>query len=648
MKRTSGYLFAVIIVLILVSGCGDEDQTGMAPVITYISPDSASMGDTIFIEGERFNPELGKNRIAFSPGNIDLGSLDRVAVPFEGSGDYLMAVVPDGAFTGNVRAEQFNPLTAVYPLGAERIAVRTSSLPFHVELSRGDVAKAFFNSASSEFDLPTGGSKRHLMVVFSNSVPPDTSTMYDYTLRLDQASLSRVTGIGAFEEEAGGKPYVPRNSATGISGGPPSQEISASPKPGNRDISITGNFDRTKREDLRRILKGSSGGGRRPAQGEAGRSPVTGSQEPPETAIFDVYSRMGSRTDRPENFTKVKAFLEYQGENVLLYVDSLTEPGCITSQDAVGLGESFDQSIYYNDRQYFGQESDINGDGRVAILLSPVVNLLTPPGTASTDGYIGGFFLPGDLLPSLVHSDCTNAMEIFYTIVPDPAGTYGNVFETAKALESIEGILGHEFVHMIMFNYRLLKYGEGFLIDYIEETWLEEGLAHLAEDLNGYLTGNIGRANRFLRNTGDFSLTYGKDGLAERGAAFLFLRYLGDRYGNSIFKYMVQSRTSGMANVENAVGDDFLELVGDWASALYLTGRGVTADARFEYTSIDLRGDFDQLRTEELKESDTYFTGAVKSMGLDFIELSLSGEDRYEGLLQSGSGRMHAVIIRID
>ncbi len=647
MKKIFIYLFPALVVFAMLSGCGDEGQPGAPPVITFVSPDSASMGDTILVEGERFNPEVGKNRIAFSPGDIDLGSLDRVAVPFEGSGDYLLAVVPDGAFTGKVRAEQFSPLTAAYPMGAERIAVRTSSFPFHVELSGGDVAKAFFNSSSSEFNLPTGGSKKHLMVIFSNSVPPDTSTMYDYTLRFDQGSLSKGVEIWASEEGSAGKPSVQRKSATEIAAGQPSKERAAGRGRLNTGMTITGNLDRRKREDLRSILKRYPAGEQEPAQ-RVGRAPLTGSQEPPATAIFDVYSRLGSRTDQPENFTKVKAFLEYQGENVLLYVDSLTEPGCITSQAAVDLGESFDQSIYYTDRQYFGEESDINKDGRVAILLSPVVNMLTPPGTASTDGYIGGFFLPGDLLPSLFHPDCTNSMEIFYTIVPDPAGTYGNVFETARALESIEGILGHEFVHMIMFNYRLLKYGEGILADYIEQTWLEEGLAHMAEDLNGYIDGNIGRANRFLRNPGDFSLTYGKDGLAERGAAFLFLRYLGDRYGNSIFRDMVQSKIIGMANVENAVGEDFIELVGDWAAALYLTGRGTTSDSRFEYTSIDLRGDFDQLRTEELLESDRDFPGAVKSMGLDFIELNLSGEDQYEGFLESGGGKMHAVIIRLN
>ena len=51
-------------------------------------------------------------------------------------------------------------------------------------------------------------------------------------------------------------------------------------------------------------------------------------------------------------------------------------------------------------------------------------------------------------------------------------------------------------------------------------------LAHVAEDLNGDNSSNVARVNLFLEDPGTVTLIHGGDALDERGAEYLFLRYL--------------------------------------------------------------------------------------------------------------------------
>jgi hypothetical protein len=609
---------------VLFSRCSEEKGAGIPPVINSISPDTVGMGDTIIVEGARFNVTPWKNRIAFSPGEFTGSSISRYAVPFEGNESTLKVIVPDGVFTGRLREEQISPIAGLIPLSGGEIFLSTSSLPFYLALEWGDVAKGFFCSEDFGFPLSTGGTKQHLLVVFSNSVPPsDVSMNYSYSIEFDGVSGSVLAG--------GAKDITGSKIASGLK----SSE--------DREPTAFG-FDRKKREETVELL-GRKGVYLSPGlEKEKVYSPVARGQAAPESVEFDVYSEYNGSTIDPASYTRVQADLKYEGTHTLLYLDSSTDPGCITDLEAQALGNEFDQNVYKTDHNYYGEESDINGDGKVAILMCPVINELTPDGE---DWYIAGFFLPADLLPSMVDANCTNGMEIFYTVVPDPGGIYGPVLPKENALESIEGVLGHEFLHMIMFNYRVLTYGGGFLATYLEELWLEEGLAHMAEYFNGHFTDNIGRANKFLVDPGDVSLVYGEDGLSKRGAAFLFLRYLGDRYGDGIFKELVQSKRSGIENIENVIGEDFIELFADWSAALYLSGRDIPNDSRFEYSSIDLEEDFMPLNITGITSLVSPVLGDVRALAPEFIEFNLQPEATHNILIHSGShGSMNAVIIR--
>jgi hypothetical protein len=130
-----------------------------------------------------------------------------------------------------------------------------------------------------------------------------------------------------------------------------------------------------------------------------------------------------------------------------------------------------------------------------------------------------------------------------------------------------------------------------------EALWLNEGLSHIAEELagktyeakfppplgrtdpnqlfpdsaQGYLTPNMRNAQSFLQRPGTSSITAltGGGTLAERGGSWLFLRWLGDQKGESIYGRLVQTGRTGVANIEDKANESFAGLVGDFATAIY-------------------------------------------------------------------------------
>jgi hypothetical protein len=245
------------------------------------------------------------------------------------------------------------------------------------------------------------------------------------------------------------------------------------------------------------------------------------------------------------------------------------------------LGQEFDNSIEGTNVSYFGAYSDVDNNDKVIILITPVVNRMTPP---NSGGFIAGFFLPLDLYaPGQVPVGTTNHAEIFYLLAADPISYWGNDFAIDFTADENIGTTAHEHEHMISISHRIFQEG-----GVTQETWLEEGMAHMAEDLNGRHDANMKRADIYMKNPGAISLEHDTAPLSQRGGIYLFLRLMADRYGTDILKDIVDSRCKGRDCLRNVTGEDFYDLVAQFFAALYLSGRGITTDPRFNYTSIDL------------------------------------------------------------
>ncbi|HSG27890.1 MAG TPA: IPT/TIG domain-containing protein, partial [Candidatus Krumholzibacterium sp.] len=545
-RRVTGFRWAVCIIFAMISisiySCSDDDKVSMdRPVITGISQGSASVGDTITLTGEGFGRDMEGFMVAFSGCGFNNSRSYRDSQPLSIWNDSIVVEVPDGAFSGWLRLHWDNPLSGSGPFDLTVPPQASNVFDIDIDQSAGDVAKVFYSGSEYEFELgEEDEASDYLLVLFSGGAPVTGASGYSYFL--DNGITQPVDGPAA-ESGAGFGSQAP------VGTGYKKEEMQAEVQEMMMESGpLPREFEKRRMTEFLELAGSSPSSG-----GKSGRTNTIVSHAPggaPQAVVFNVYSDWLGSTIDPASFVQVNAVLAYEGDHSLLYVDEDTPENCLSTVEAGQLGEAFDTSIYGTDRAAFGEESDINSDGKVAILLSPVINGLTEAGTAGTSGFIAGFFLPGDLIPAYMPAGSTNGMEIFYTMVPDPTGTFGNVYEKTRALEVIRGVLAHEFLHMIMFNYRILLPADGLSGAYMPEVWVSEGLAHTAEDLNGHDESNIGRSNLFLADPGAVSLIHGGDALDERGAAFLFFRYLGDRFGEGVFREIVQTRAVGTRNIE--------------------------------------------------------------------------------------------------
>ena len=160
-----------------------------------------------------------------------------------------------------------------------------------------------------------------------------------------------------------------------------------------------------------------------------------------------------------------------------IFLDDAAPAAGYTPVDLQHVGQLFDNYLYPIDTTAFGRESDLDANEVVIVLLTPG----EPTGAQlqRVGSIVAGYFFGLDLLPTLPNS---NDGEIFYGLVPDPDNASCTISRDF-AVETLPGVFIHEFPHMIGFNQHVLERGASD----VEETWLDEGLAHIAEELAGRL-----------------------------------------------------------------------------------------------------------------------------------------------------------------
>jgi hypothetical protein len=315
--------------------------------------------------------------------------------------------------------------------------------------------------------------------------------------------------------------------------------------------------------------------------------------------FFDVLNGAGGTTP-------VDAQLKAISKHALVYQDVKAPAGGFGDDDFAAFARAFDDPIYATDTSIYGNPSDIDGNGRVIILLSPVVNEMSKP---EDDGYVAGFFNPCDLAQEQEAAEFSwcigrNAAEIFYAIVPDPEGLHGRAHSREHTLRTVEPVLAHEFQHMITFNQRFFRQKAAAS----DSLWLAEALAHSAESAVAAVyqsRGDVERAKQYRENnyiraawyaidpTKAGILSFAQDGIEQRGAAWLFLEYLRERFGDDLLRRLTQTTDGGVSSIEAQTGVKWSELVSDWSIALYADDapelRGSTIPARFTFPQLNIR-----------------------------------------------------------
>ncbi len=556
------------------------------PTVASVSPSSAAPGESITITGTNFSPLSLQNVVLFSGirGAVTSATMTQLTVT-------VPPCLP--ARSVNVTVQ----------LGT----VASGSRGFTVN-SGGDVANMnvgdFIDFTDDEglecITLPGAGAANYLVLVQSSSSMG--AATYPYTLAgLGETAPAAAQGA-ALQSDA-----LPRNvegTQARATGGPDPQSA----------------WDQRLREMERELTRNwsppaSSGGG----AGPAGTSPPA--PAPPtlnEVRDFQVW--------RPNGSVEVTAVARYIGQKAAFFVDEDAPAGGYTEADLQTFSIQFDNVIHSTVTSAFGGESDLDNNQRVIVLLSPVVNGLTPRGAG---GFIAGFFFGLDLQ---VDQPNSNRGEIFYSVVPDPSGIFSDPRPRTSLLEIVPAILAHEFQHMVNFNRRVLVGGAPAN----EAVWLSEALAQYAEELvaraydaqsnaelsERYRNGVRDRARRYLGGPDTVSLVIssGNGSLAERGAGILYMMYLADLFGADLPGRLTESTLTGVDNVEFHTGTQWGAGLSDWWTAIHQDGPGPESGARV-YPTVDLRGflgDPWPLTPQGLSAGDFTRTGSLRSAAVQY------------------------------
>jgi hypothetical protein len=306
------------------------------------------------------------------------------------------------------------------------------------------------------------------------------------------------------------------------------------------------------------------------------------------------------------------------------------------------LATDFDETILPEISDYFGDPTDIDGNGRIVIVISQEVNRMSQA---------LGFVVTTDFFPG--QCPASNGGEYYYARAPDPAGTVigpdgeGRPYSVEDALADAPVLLAHETTHIIQFGRRIFLEDVNFL----QTVWELEGQATLAEEITGFrFQGFAPRRNlgfevafnnppqgpEFWYQAGfvDLAVYYGFRGPTERstgapegcgwlsrdtagacqimsggqledyrrlpyGVSWSFLRWISDHYHDrfpggerELHRRLVGNPNRGFQTLQEVVGEPVPPMLARWAASLYVDGRlppGV-GDPLLRFPSWDLRG----------------------------------------------------------
>jgi hypothetical protein len=314
-------------------------------------------------------------------------------------------------------------------------------------------------------------------------------------------------------------------------------------------------------EQAEKFVDGQQGV-RRPRVKKGATWGYKGCKPPPELEVgaekqFWVYSY-----DLGQN-TEITAVLAAKSPHGYLWVQKeyfapapqpLPADGVVTTAEAEDALVDWEK-IYDIDRLYFGAEPnskspatnlapglprgwrDADCDPHVSILNfpidTPVAGIPPTPGLSFVAGYYSSEheYPNGD---GEGESPTSNQAEMFFM----------NSQQLDVGSDQYAGVIAHEFYHMIQFSN-----------DFNEATWVNEGMADVAIEVNGFADEVQGHVDAYQDAPDDHLLDWG-GGLADYGQAFLFFHYLFTHYGAPENTSTDQLEAYGLAELLTRTGPD--------------------------------------------------------------------------------------------
>jgi hypothetical protein len=397
------------------------------------------------------------------------------------------------------------------------------------------------------------------------------------------------------------------------------------------------------------------------------------------------------------DFVEITARVAYVGTKGIIYEDVAAPLAGQMDDKFTQLGQEFDTSMYPSDANNFGDplltDVDTDNDQHLNMVFTPVI----PPALA-------GFVLSCDFFPRDTTNQVSNFGENFYARVPTVAGTVFDGTDNPIAfLRGIRPVIVHEVKHIAAFGARL----ENPNATSFEESWLEEGMAMVAEEVwarDRVYTGAVWKGDMTYQSTlycdvrpttpscigapfvmfDHFSMLYSfldlpgatsvfgrvSDGdFTFYGASWSFIRYNVDRYATSESAYLrgiTSAVSTGLLNISQQSGADPVQILGNWSLALYLDGNTAMAgNANVNFASWNTRDIFSGMNVDFSQPANfpkayplvpqlvTFGDFTVDNMGIHggsfspYDLLGQAGTTRTIGLSAGTSGAPAPVVFRL-
>ncbi|HEV7388177.1 MAG TPA: hypothetical protein VGN73_06185 [Gemmatimonadaceae bacterium] len=518
----------------------------------------------------------------------------------------------------------------------------------------GDVRVLVPADIPNGIDLPAGSGARDYVIMVGNT-SPSHDVVANYVVKADRSP----TGVFGLE------------SSADMAASRYSVQLGEMPLARTSQQAVDNKVRAFERSNLALksrggLLDGSRFSIRRSANAAAMAVPAVGD-------VINVKIPDEKSNNLCDNFFQTQAVVASVSRRAILAVDTLDgPPAALFSQAALdSITAEFDNVTYPTDSSYFHNPTDVDGNGHVILLFTGQVNKLTPPNTPG--GFVAGFFFAGDFFPPTdqgggANTFCaqSNREEIFYLLSPDPTGLkFGNVRSASSVRQGTRGTIAHEFQHMINAGNRLLNPA----VSEFESTWLDEALAHFAEDAVGRVSrgfadlrpltfADVLPCNSPCAEANDFNafffqnlarLTYWMDApdkfspmskmadtsLATRGAAWAFVRYGADNFSNgdprALTRVLATGPDTGVKNFVAATKSNVDTLVKGWLVSMYADHLGIAnLPAQYQYRSYNFHSVMPPVAKAVLGQASATYPLRIQSIG--------SGSDNISATNRSGTG----------
>lgn len=283
---------------------------------------------------------------------------------------------------------------------------------------------------------------------------------------------------------------------------------------------------------------------------------------------FAIQTRSGD-SHAIANYESISSTLTRSSLTTNIYVDDRDQV-TVKPETIDAIVRIMDETIPAQVVPKIGSATDTDGDGRFTILISQALGRMGD-GTTTLDGFVRvADFEPGGVFPR------SHSADMLY------------INSRAESPEFLKSLLAHEYTHAVVAGERL-KHAENNNAA-MEESWLDEGLAHLSERwVDGSWENLDYRISSYLLDTHEHPLVINdvaglgpSRGHGHRGAAYLFLAWCESNFGEDFARRIAQGRECGVINLEDATGHRFTELFRAWSAHLVhrASGMGQNAEIR--------------------------------------------------------------------